>query len=290
MDEPFLCLLCALCASVVNSPMVSYFTHGPTLAYRSYGHGPAQVLAFHGFGRTGEDFHILAGPLGDRCTIHTFDLHFHGHSPGYPERADRPFAPQELASFFTAFLDHLGAPKAGLIGYSLGGRIALCLLEQMPGRIDRVFLAAPDGLKTRPWYRGLACSSIGRRLYKRFVVNPTVTHAIIHGLRSVRLMNERMHRFLIGQTDSRAKRQLVHDVWLSYRRIEPDLARVAENAVEQGIPVHLFFGTHDRVIRPALGENLRRHAQEWITQQELPFGHVLLTTELGEAMRAHLSD
>lgn len=268
--------------------MVSYFTHGPTLAYRTYGRGPLPLLAFHGFGRTGEDFRILEGPLGEHCTIHAFDLHFHGQSPGYPERADRPFTPNELAVFFAAFLDHIGAPKAGLIGYSLGGRIALSLLEQMPERIDRVFLAAPDGLKTRPWYRGLASSALGRRLYKRFVMNPTVTHAIMHGLRAVRLMNDRMHRFLIGQTDSRAKRQLVHDVWLSYRRIEPDLARVAANAVEHDIPIHLFFGTHDRVIRPAFGTHLQRHAPERITIQELPFGHVLLTTELGEAMRSHL--
>ncbi len=88
----------------------------------------------------------------------------------------------------------------------------------------------PDGLKTRPWYRGLAASKVGRALYKRFVVNPTVTHAIMRSLRGLRLMNERMFRFLMGQTDSRAKRQLVHDVWLSYRLIEPDLASVAANA------------------------------------------------------------
>jgi len=97
-----------------------------------------------------------------------------------------------------------------------------------------------------------------------------------------------MHRFLMGQTDSRAKRTLVRDVWLSYRLIEPDLAQVAANAKAHAIPVHLFFGTHDSVIRPAFGQRLRHHAPDRITQQELPFGHVLLTPELGQAIRAHL--
>ncbi len=118
--------------------------------------------------------------------------------------------------------------------------------------------------------------------------NPTVVHGLINGLRAVRLMNERMHRFLMGQTDSRIKRELVRDVWLSYRLIEPDLHQVAAKARAHGIPVHLFFGTHDRVIPPSLGATLRPLAPELITQQELPFGHVVLTTELGAAMAEHL--
>ncbi|MBL7982838.1 MAG: alpha/beta fold hydrolase [Flavobacteriales bacterium] len=263
----------------------SYFTHGPTLAYRTYGHGPVPVLAFHGFGRTGADFHILEGPLGDLCTIHAFDLHFHGQSPGYPHRADEPFTPQELATFFAAFADELGHDKVTLLGYSLGGRFVLNLLQQLPHRFDRAFLVAPDGLRTRPWYRGLAASKLGRWAYKRFVEHPGRIHLLIDGLRATRLMNERMHRFLKGQTDSRAKRQLVHDVWLSYRLIEPDLARVAANARQYGIPVHLVFGTFDSVIKPAYGSALQQHAPETISHHELPFGHVLLTRELGEAMR-----
>lgn len=271
------------------SSAVSYFTHGPTLAYRTYGSGPLPVLAFHGFGRTGADFAILQNAIGEIATLYAFDLHFHGNSPSYPDRADVPFTPRELATYFTAFADQLGAARVGLLGYSLGGRIALCLLEQVPERLQVVLLAAPDGLKTRPWYRGLAASKLGRALYKRFVNDPRTVHAIVHGLRALRLMNDRMHRFLIGQTDSRTKRQLVHDVWLSYRLIEPDLGRAASNAVASGVPVHLFFGLYDRVIPPAFGMNLRDHAPDRITQQVLPFGHALLTAELAAALRQRLS-
>lgn len=270
--------------------MLSYFTHGVTLAYRTYGSGPLPVLAFHGFGRTGADFAVLEQELGDRCTLYAFDLHFHGNSPSYPERAETPFTPRELAVYFAAFADKIGAAKVLLLGYSLGGRIALSLVEHMPERIEGVFLAAPDGLITRPWYRGLAASNVGRGLYRRFVERPKVVHGIIDGLRSTRLMNERMHRFLKGQTDSKAKRMLVRDVWLSYRAIEPDLAAVGALVRAHHIPVHLFFGTHDRVIKPAFGSNLSKHAPELVRQQELPFGHVLLTTELGAAMRAILTE
>lgn len=267
---------------------VQFFTHGVTLAYRTYGNGPVQVVAFHGFGRTGADFAALEPELADHCTIYAFDLHFHGASPRYPGRADVPFTPHELAEFFTAFADRIGCAKITLLGYSLGGRLALSLLEQVPDRIERAFLVAPDGLKTRPWYRGLASSALGRGLYKRFVERPGTVHFFINGLRAVRLMNERMHRFLIGQTDSRIKRELVRDVWLSYRMIEPDLGRVAGNVQEHGIRVHLFFGTNDRVIPPRLGEAIHPKAPEWISQQEFPTGHILLIPDLGRAIASIL--
>lgn len=264
--------------------MLSYFTHGVTLAYRTFGEGPLPLLAFHGFGRTGEDFHIMEAPLGELCTIYAFDLHFHGESPAYPARADTPFTPTELATFYTAFIDSLGVDKAHVLGYSFGGRTVLNLLEQIPERIGTAFLAAPDGLKTLPWYRGLAATRIGRWMYQRFVEHPERIHALVNGLKATRLMNERMHRFLIGQSDTLEKRQLIHDVWLSYRKIEPSLEQVAANARKYAIPVRLFFGKFDRVIPAKLGQNLRQCAPEQIALDLLPFGHVLVTKELGEAM------
>ncbi|HRH39869.1 MAG TPA: alpha/beta hydrolase, partial [Flavobacteriales bacterium] len=269
-------------------PPINYFTHGPTLAYRTFGSGPLHVLAFHGFGRSGADFEVLEPSLKNLLTIHAFDLHFHGKSPGYPERANTPFTPKELADYFASFADRIGATRVGLLGYSLGGRIALSLAEQMPQRLDVVLLAAPDGLHTRPWYRRLAASSFGRALYRRFVMDPSLIHALIKTMRALRLMNERMFRFLMGQTDSRAKRELVRDVWLSYRLIEPDLHKVAANAVEHNVPVHLFFGTYDKVIKAHQGANLHSLAPNMITQTELPLGHALLTAELGAAMRDRL--
>lgn len=273
---------------IVDPHLLHYFTHGVTLAYRTFGQGPLPVLAFHGFGRTGEDFHIMEGPLGELCTIYAFDLHFHGDSPAYPARADVPFTPVELATFYAAFIDSLGVEKAYLLGYSFGGRSVLNLLEQIPERIEGAFLAAPDGLKTLPWYRGLAATRIGRWMYERFVEHPERIHTLVHGLKATRLMNERMHRFLIGQSDTLDKRRLIHDVWLSYRKIEPRLKVVAANAITYDIPIHLFFGKFDRVIPAKLAQNLRQHASDRISLELLPFGHVLVTKDLGEAIHAIL--
>jgi len=264
--------------------LINFFTHGVTLAYRTYGSGPKMLVALHGFGRTGEDFAILEPSLGARYTIHAFDLHFHGKSPSYPHRAETPFTPHEIAVFYSAFADEMNVEKFSLLGYSLGGRIALNLVEQIPERIERTFLVAPDGLKTKPWYRRLAGSGPGRWAYRRFVEQPAGPLMIIDVLGVTRLISQKMHRFLKGQTDSRAKRMLLRDVWLSYRSIEPDLGTVAHNASKFGIPIQLIFGERDSVIKPILGRNLSIYAPDMISQIELPFGHVLITPELGVAI------
>ena len=252
------------------------FTHGFNLHYRTYGSGPLHFVCFHGFSRSGGDFWFLGDPLGRRCTFHAFDLHFHGSSIGDPDRADDPFTPQEIRDFFCAFADHLEQAQINVLGYSLGGRMALSLLETMPDRIAHAFLVAPDGLKMRPWYRGLAASAIGRSLYKSFVHKPQRFHSLVHGLRKMNMVNDRMVEFVMRHTSDQARRQLLHDVWLSYRLIEPDLRTVASNLIENEAYAHLVFGQYDKVIPPSLGRNLKLLAPKHVTEHVLPSGHWLL--------------
>ncbi len=269
--------------------MVSYFTHGPTLAYRSYGGGTLPVLAFHGFGRTGRDFDAFEESLGDIATIHAFDLPFHGESPSPSERADTPFEAAELRDYFTAFADSIGAKQFVLMGYSLGGRVALSLLETMPERITRAILIAPDGLKKKPWYRALASSAWGRKHYADFLDRPQRVQWIIRSVHGCGLINEKMQRFLLGQIETREQRQLVHDVWLSFRHIEVDLFDVVEHIRAKRIPLDLVFGEFDSVIKPATGQKLAAFATEVIRFHQVPQGHQLLNATVGALLRKELT-
>lgn len=229
-----------------------FFTHGRlSMAVRLHGHGPLPLLAFHGFGRSGADMAALAPVLGARFTLHAFDLPFHGGSPA--PQGPAPVQPEELAAFFTAYTASLGGGPAGLLGYSLGGRFALSLAERCPQLWSTVLLAAPDGLVRAPWYRALARHRLGRAAYRRFIRRPGAVHALIGLLHRTGLIGATMHQFLIGQSADRPARQLLHDVWTSFRAIEPDLRRVAANLREAQLPLHLFMGAHDRVNPPAPG-------------------------------------
>ncbi len=266
-----------------------HFQHGSLdLAYSTFGTGSKVLIAFHGFGRTGEDFRVFGHALGDAFTVHAFDLPFHGGSATSPDRAIVPFEPDELREFFVAFADHLKAERFTLMGYSLGGRIALSLLGCMPERIARAVLIAPDGLHTRPWYRVFASLHWGRKRYAHFIDHPQRMHRVADVLRSIGVLSEKMHRFVIGQTDTRAKRQLLHDVWLSFRHIEPDLDRVAQNMVAHDVPVTLIFGAKDSVIKPGLAARLQPKAPKHINVVVVDAGHQLLNPELAQRLRDDL--
>lgn len=261
------------------------FTHGQlSFEVSCFGHGPVPLLAFHGFGRTGQDFAVFEQALGERYTIHAFDLPFHGQSPSPSKRAQQPFEPAELRDYFTAFVDRIGAERVHLIGYSLGGRVALSLLETMPERIERAYLLAPDGLKTKPWYRGLASSAWGRARYRRFIEYPRRVHAVMNLLHRIGAINAKMHRFLLRQSDTSAKRKLLHDVWLSFRHIEPDLSTVAAHLRTRNIPLTLVFGAKDSVIKPLLAANLRPLAPDHVHVLIVDAGHQLLTNETAEVL------
>lgn len=260
------------------------FKHGRlAMAVQRYGHGPQHVIAFPGFGRSGQDFTVYEDTLGATCTLHAFDLPFHGHSPGF--EVDRPLTPQELSAFFRAYSARSRLTKPHVLGYSLGGRFALSLVEQMPDMLGMAFLAAPDGLVARPWYRGLANYRLGRWLYRRFIDHPGTVHGLAHLLHRTGLISSKMHRFLIDSSATTAQRRLLHNVWTGFRLLEPDLARVARQARQHQLTLHLLLGEHDRVIPPQQARTLKHFGPDVVQTHILPTGHRLIGPNTADLLR-----
>ncbi len=256
------------------------YAHGRLhLALECHGSGPLHVLAFHGFGRDAGEFASLLGPLAQVCTLHAFDLPWHGRSAA--PQPPGPISEGEWADYFRAYLAASDLPKCGVLGYSLGGRMALCLLERMPELIGHAVLLAPDGLVPRPWYRALANYPWGRWLYAHFVDRPRGVHALFRLLKRVRLLDPRMYHFLMEGTGTTQARALLHQVWTGFSALEPDLAKVAINAQRHQIPIELFMGRTDRVIPPAQAERLRSLAPGNVHLHVLATGHQMLGPALG---------
>lgn len=252
------------------------------MAVHRFGHGPRHLLAFHGFGRTGTDFAAIAPALGERFTIHAFDLPFHGHSPG-PD-GGQPLTPDEWTACIKAYAATIPAASVGLVGYSLGGRMALLLLQECPQLLDQVFLLAPDGLVVSPWFRRMVRYGWGRALGRSFIKHPGPVHGLLNLLHRLHLLHDRLYRFLMDQTATPQIRRLVYEVWNSTRLLEPDLAQAARQAQEQDIPVHLLLGEHDQVIKPRHGKRLLRYAPGHIQVHLLPNGHRMLDKEMGNRL------
>ena len=121
------------------------------LSYKTLGYGDETILAFHGFGHSKEDFSMIEPFLSGKERIIAIDLFGHGEA-FFPESRmkNEPISKDEWRILIEDILIREKVTKFHLIGYSLGGRMALVTFELFKERVKSVFLFSPDGLhKTR---------------------------------------------------------------------------------------------------------------------------------------------
>jgi 3-oxoadipate enol-lactonase len=109
---------------------------GCSLHYRIRGHGP-YLLLIHGLGSSGADWEFQARALEGRFRIIIPDLPGSGNS--LPAGQDQCTI-AGFAQSLWALLDHLKASSVNIIGFSLGGAVALEMALGQPERVQRLAL------------------------------------------------------------------------------------------------------------------------------------------------------
>lgn len=246
--------------------------------YLTYGSGSIPLLAFHGFGRHAEDYKVFEDLFGSKYTIYSFNLFHHGKSE-YPDDRiqSNTFTKHEFKVIFTDFIKSLKAPKFGVMGYSLGGKIALMFAEMFSEKMDSLWLFAPDGIKMNFWYLVASKTVVGRSVYRYFLENPGLFFSMVNGLHKTKLINDKIKKFAINNMDEKSKRELVYKVWLTFKDTNPNVKLCIHNIKHQNIPVYQFFGKNDKVIKPQLGTWFSNKINQPENYHILQSGHVLLT-------------
>ncbi len=120
---------------------------GVRIAYRTGGPAAGEpVLVLHGFTGTGESMEPAVAGLVSTHRLVSPDLVGHGASDAPSTVA--AYRTEAIVGQLVALLDHLAIPAAHLVGYSLGGRMALSLAVAHPARVRRLALiGATAGLE-----------------------------------------------------------------------------------------------------------------------------------------------
>lgn len=118
------------------------------LDYHVEMHGSGEpLLLLHGFSGSGANWAGQVEAFAPHFTVITVDLPGHGHTAS-PSDSTR-YAVEHAAADVVTILDALGFPSVHLLGYSMGGRLALYTALTYPERIKRLILeSASPGLKT----------------------------------------------------------------------------------------------------------------------------------------------
>src|SRR5262245_2725976 len=119
---------------------------GLKIYYQAHGEGPPLVLLHGGLLTIEANFAEILPALAERHRVIAIELQGHGRT------ADngRPLSLERLADDVAAVLDDAGASEpADVVGFSLGGMVAVEVARRHPDRVRRVVLGAvsvsPDG-------------------------------------------------------------------------------------------------------------------------------------------------
>lgn len=111
------------------------------IAVRDSGGDGVPLVLIHGSGTASDVFaNQMSGPLAESHRIISFDLPGHGASSNAAAPA-QDYTLRGLANTTTAVLDALGLDRVSLYGWSLGGHIALELMDRDPGRLTGVMIS-----------------------------------------------------------------------------------------------------------------------------------------------------
>jgi pimeloyl-ACP methyl ester carboxylesterase len=113
--------------------------NGINLYFETHGAGRPMILLHGGLG-SGEMFGPTLPTLAEHHQVILPDLQGHGRTADI----DRPIDPRLMADDIGALIDHLGLDRPDLVGFSLGGGVALHTAAKHPAKVGRLVMASAN--------------------------------------------------------------------------------------------------------------------------------------------------
>ncbi|QHS54438.1 alpha/beta hydrolase [Mucilaginibacter sp. 14171R-50] len=252
--------------------------------YHEYGSGGKPLLAFHGYGMTGRQFHVLENSILREYHVYGFDHFFHGGSQlgDWTEAQILTGMPREMVKQYAEewFKLH-GRQRFSVLGYSIGANIALLLVEEYPGLIDEVILMAPDGLAVYKGFEILLHKPWGRYMFKTVTKSKWLAPAVLNSLKKIRFIDDSLHQIAYNEIDTEQKRQDVYYTLNLIRLVKPDTQKIATLINQHHIKCRLIFGKYDNLFPMKAARSFIDKVQN-ADVHEVNMGHWLVTRQLDE--------
>ncbi|WP_336517282.1 alpha/beta hydrolase [Pollutibacter soli] len=253
--------------------------------YLCSGRGAEPLVCFHGFAETAASFRLLEKICGDIYSIYSFDMPFHGKTE-WNEGLN--FTIDDLENIIKS-CDGLAGRKFSLMGYSMGGRVALSLYQHRPEKINGLILIASDGLTVNPWYRIATQTAPGNRIFRTTMHNPGWFLHLMNTGDRLGLVNSSVSKFVRRQIGNPSMRKQIYETWTTMRHLRPDISQIKKLINNHRTPVCLIFGKYDKIIRTSLGRSFIKNIEAYAILSEIESGHQLLTEGHAQTLKDILS-
>lgn len=210
------------------------------LHYVKAGNGKHPLLVFHGFGQDHTLYVPLLKSLSPRYTLYIVDLFFHGKSEW--NEGEQPLEKKTWNNIVQVLLHDNNITSFSILAYSLGGKFALATVEGFPDRVKKLFLLAPDGIKTSFWYSMATYPEAFRRFFKSMILRHDRFLWIANKLNASNLVDKGLIRFADYQMNSEDKRKRVYYSWVVFRHLTFDLRKIGRLVNQNHIRLIMIVG------------------------------------------------
>ena len=243
--------------------------------YSYGGNGQHVLLCLHGYGESESSFHFLEKYLPSQYQLIAIDMPWHGKTQWKEEEA---FTVSDLLQITDSVLAarRLSNAPITLLGYSMGGRMSLSLLQAAPHRIQKMALLAPDGLKVNFWYWLATQTWLGNQLFRFTMKHPAWFFYIILAGYKLGVLNRSVYNFAKHYIHEKTMRRQLYIRWTGFRKIRPDLKLIKKEIAQHKIEVHLVYGAYDRIIRHERGTKFSKGIENYCKLHIIQAGHQLL--------------
>jgi pimeloyl-ACP methyl ester carboxylesterase len=241
------------------------------------------LLAFHGYGDEASIFSPLRDYLLQEYTFLSIDLPHHGESKWEHGMLYK----DELFELVRRLMTEYNAEKVSLLGYSMGGRVCLTILEHMPQAVDKVVLLATDGLAVNFFYFFFTRTSIGKRVFNNMLEKPGPYLKTIEWLRKRNLVNASRYKFVMHFLQEEEGRKFLQKVWPDMSDLMPSPSKLRLVIKKHHIPVNVIMGAHDKIIPPALAKKFGK-GLDTVKVCILEKGHRVFDNENAQQIAGHL--
>jgi pimeloyl-ACP methyl ester carboxylesterase len=213
-----------------------------------YGEGTYHWMAFAGFGETHICYEQLAKHLPDNHRLLVINHPAHGNSIIKNKADSFQLSKGEYQREMEAILSHFSIQEFGLMGYSLGGRLAMTLANQFPERVKKILLFAPDGLRKTPFHFLGKLPKITSPIFNFIRKKPGSIIATGKFLNASGIIPDMVFKFSTMQLQTQEKRNQLYMTWFVLNNIFPNLKKLRKNVQTHGIQMDVFMGTKDPII------------------------------------------
>ena len=214
------------------------------LHFIKIGSGAKVMIGFHGFGREASMFQEYE-KMFPEYTIYSISLFYHGSDWSYQ---DASLDENRWQVMFGDFLKSESIQNFSLLGFSLGGKVALFTFQLFSNQIDRLHLIAPYGIRANivEWLTQklpFIYSSL-----EKYVYHPAPFLNLLGIIRKYKLMNKTLLNITIKQMGSLEKRAKVFHSMQIYASLRLNLKDIKKKMDTSGVPITFYLGRYDQVL------------------------------------------